>query len=108
MSPVLLLFCSLIMTWPAPNGSATVWFGSPLTTIDWPLMVSPTSSELPLADAPPGPHTAVARAGRLPAENRAGVGAERGRAHRESGQQQEEHNHEPSPPHSVYSHITPS
>src|SRR5712691_7732404 len=54
--------CSLMITSPTPSGSATVWFGIPVTSIACPLITSRAISELPLVDAPPGPHFAIALA----------------------------------------------
>lgn len=45
-----------------PTGRVTVWFGPPLTTIAWPLMMSWTISDEPLRLARPSTHRALARA----------------------------------------------
>src|SRR5256885_13835068 len=65
MSPAPGLCCSLMTT--RPFGSAIVWFGSPLTTTVWALIVSSAISELPLVEGEPPGQRASARAMRKPA-----------------------------------------
>src|SRR5713226_1941544 len=58
--PLAELFCSLMIT--RPIGKGIVWLGCPETTIDCPLITRSTISELPLTDAVPFWHSAVALA----------------------------------------------
>jgi hypothetical protein len=51
VSPMTVLVCSLMTIDPMPSGSGTAWFGAPVTTIAMPFTTSPTTVELPLAEA---------------------------------------------------------
>ena len=55
-------YCSLMVTFPPP-GRSIIWFGCPVTTMGWPLLITSLAiSELPDTDDEPFAHIAVALA----------------------------------------------
>jgi hypothetical protein len=58
LPPLTELVCSLMMTWAVPI--RTAWFGAPVTRIVVPSMTRSVTMELPLTEAAPLVHFAVA------------------------------------------------